>query len=36
MTGDRHRSSTLHPGQFLSVSNFRRQEPLRLQRRQRT
>jgi len=23
-TGDRHKSSTLHPGQFLSISHFRR------------
>jgi len=35
-TGDRYGSSTLHPGQVLRGYNFRRQVPLRLQRRQRT
>jgi len=35
-TGDRYGSSALHPGQVLSVYNYRRQVPLRLQRRQRT
>ena len=32
----RYGSSTLHPGQVLIVSHSRRQEPLRLQKRQRT
>jgi len=35
-TGDRYESSTLHPGQGLSVYNYRRQVPLRLKSRQRT
>jgi len=35
-TGDRYGSSTLYPGQVLSGSHFRRQVPLRLQRRKRT
>ena len=33
---DRYGSSTLHPGQVLSVYNYRRQVPLRLQGLQRT
>jgi len=32
---DCYGSGTLHPGEFLSGSHFRRQVPLRLQRRQR-